>query len=57
MRIFVLRIVKNESGVTAIEYALVAGLISVACVGAMTTVGNNLLVLYTAISTALAPAL
>jgi pilus assembly protein Flp/PilA len=57
MRTFVLRFFEDEFGVTAIEYALVAGLISVACIGAMTTVGNSLLVIYTSISTALTPAL
>jgi pilus assembly protein Flp/PilA len=46
----------DESGVTAIEYALVCGLISVACIGAITTVGNSLLGIYTAIHAALAPA-
>jgi pilus assembly protein Flp/PilA len=57
MRTLLLRFFEDESGVTAIEYALVGGLISVACIGAMTTVGNSLLVIYTAISTALTPAL
>jgi pilus assembly protein Flp/PilA len=31
----------DESGVTAIEYALIAALIAVAIIGAVTTVGNN----------------
>jgi pilus assembly protein Flp/PilA len=57
MQTSLLRFVTDEAGVTAIEYALVCGLISVACIGAMTTVGNSLLVIYTAISTALTPAL
>jgi len=42
MRTFVLRFLEDESGVTAIEYALVGGLISVACIGAVTAVGNTL---------------
>jgi len=31
----------DESGVTAIEYALIAALIAVAIIGAVTTVGTN----------------
>jgi pilus assembly protein Flp/PilA len=37
------RCAKNESGVTAIEYGLVAALISLVCIDAMTTVRNTLL--------------
>ncbi len=33
---------KDESGATAIEYGLIAALISVAAIGAMTTVGTKL---------------
>lgn len=33
---------KKESGATAIEYGLIAALIAVATVGAMTTLGGNL---------------
>lgn len=44
-------------GATAIEYSLVASLISVACIGAMAAVGNSLLGYYTAINTALVGAL
>jgi pilus assembly protein Flp/PilA len=32
----------DESGVTAIEYALIASLIAVAIIGAVTTVGTNM---------------
>jgi pilus assembly protein Flp/PilA len=35
-------LVRDESGVTAIEYGLIAALIAVAIVGAVTTVGTNL---------------
>ena len=55
MQIFV-RFFRDESGVTAIEYALVGGLISVACIGAITTVGNSLLGIYTTIHAALGAA-
>ena len=36
------RFVKDESGVTAIEYGLIASLIAVAIVTAVTLVGTNL---------------
>jgi len=35
-------LLKNETGVTAIEYGLIAALISVACVVVLGTVGTNL---------------
>jgi pilus assembly protein Flp/PilA len=35
-------LMKDESGATAIEYGLIAALIAVAAVGAMTTLGSNL---------------
>ena len=37
---------RDESGVTAIEYALLGSLIAVAIVASVTTVGLNLNVLY-----------
>ena len=36
------RFVKNESGATAIEYGLIASLIAVAAITAMTAVGTGL---------------
>jgi pilus assembly protein Flp/PilA len=57
MPTFMLRFFEDECGVTAIEYALVGGLISVACIGAVTAVGNTLLTVYTGIAAALAVAL
>ena len=33
---------KSESGATAIEYGLIAALISVVIIGAVTLVGNNM---------------
>ena len=36
------RFVKDESGATAIEYGLIASLIAVAAITAMTTVGSKL---------------
>ena len=36
------RFAKDESGATAIEYGLIASLIAVAIIGAITTVGTSL---------------
>jgi pilus assembly protein Flp/PilA len=36
------RLVKDENGVTAIEYGLIAALIAVAAISVMGTVGTNL---------------
>ena len=36
------RFVKDESGATAIEYGLIAALISVVCIGAFTSIGTGL---------------
>lgn len=38
----VARFVKDESGATAIEYGLIAALISVVLIGVLTTIGTNL---------------
>lgn len=37
-----IKLIKNEDGATAIEYGLIAALIAVAAVAAMTTVGTSL---------------
>lgn len=37
-----IRLLKNEEGATAIEYGLIAALISVVIIGAVTTVGEEL---------------
>ena len=37
-----MKMVKDQSGVTAIEYALIAALIAVAAIAAFTLVGTNL---------------
>lgn len=36
------KLLKDESGATAIEYGLIAALISVAAIGAMTALGTQL---------------
>jgi pilus assembly protein Flp/PilA len=42
MTAIVSRFLKDESGATAIEYGLIAALIAVAIITALTTVGSNL---------------
>ncbi|MEN9315871.1 MAG: hypothetical protein RIS35_2264 [Pseudomonadota bacterium] len=39
---FVKRFIRDEEGVTAIEYGLIAALIAVAIIGGVTLLGNNL---------------
>jgi pilus assembly protein Flp/PilA len=45
--------VRDESGATAIEYGLIAALISVFIIGAVTVVGNNLNTKFSSIASAL----
>jgi pilus assembly protein Flp/PilA len=42
MQNLIARFVKDESGATAIEYGLIASLISVAIIAAATTLGKNI---------------
>ena len=42
MRTFTGNLLRDESGATAIEYGLIAALISVVIIGAVTLVGSNL---------------
>jgi pilus assembly protein Flp/PilA len=44
------RFVRDEEGVTAIEYGLIAALIAVAIIAAVTLVGTNLSKLFTSIA-------
>ena len=39
---FVRKMLKNEKGATAIEYGLIAALIAVAAIGAMSSLGTKL---------------
>lgn len=50
------RFAQDESGATAIEYGLIAALISVVIITAATSVGTNLIAVFTAIATKLAAA-
>jgi len=43
----------DEEGVTAIEYGLIAALIAVVIVGAVTSVGTQLSALFTSVASAL----
>lgn len=47
---------KDDSGATAIEYGLIAALVSVAAITALTTMGSSLKSMFEAVSTALATA-
>lgn len=46
-------LISEEEGVTAIEYALIAALIAVAIIAAVTTVGTDIAAVFTNISTKL----
>jgi len=50
---FVTRFVKDSSGATAIEYGLIAGLIAVVIITAVTSVGTNLTSKFNTIASAL----
>jgi pilus assembly protein Flp/PilA len=39
---FLNKLIRDEDGATAIEYGLIAALIAVAAISAMSTLGNNL---------------
>ena len=47
---------KNESGATAIEYGLIAALIAVAIIGAVSTLGTNASETFTKVGTAIGEA-
>ena len=47
------RFVADQSGATAIEYGLIAGLISVVIIGALKIVGSSLTAKFTSVSNAL----
>ena len=48
-----LKLIKNEEGATAIEYGLIAALIAVAAIGALTSVGSKLTDTFENVSSAL----
>lgn len=53
MRRFMLRLRRCESGATAVEYGLIAGLISVVIIASITITGNELINVFTRITEAL----
>jgi len=52
---FVKKFWQEEEGVTAIEYGLIAALIAVVIIGAVTLVGENLNTIFGTVGTALTP--
>ena len=50
MRTLFTNLIKDESGVTAIEYALIAALIAVAAIAAMSTLGGSISGLFTKVA-------
>ena len=52
MRAFLARFVNHRSGTTAIEYSLIAALVVMALVGALTSLGGNLLATFNLVSSA-----
>ncbi|GAB2185932.1 Flp family type IVb pilin [Roseibium sp. LAB1] len=50
------RFVKDESGATAIEYGLIAGLLSIVIIGALQLTGTSLNAVFTNIQTRLTSA-
>jgi pilus assembly protein Flp/PilA len=50
------KLIRDENGATAIEYGLIAALIAVVIIGALTAVGTNLTGVFTAVSNKLTAA-
>lgn len=53
---FIQKFVRDEEGVTAIEYGLIAALIAVVIIGTVTTVGTDLKAVFTSVATGLTAA-
>ena len=49
----IIRFFRDESGATAIEYGLIAALVSVAAIAALTAMGGSLDAMFQAVSTEL----
>lgn len=47
---------KDDSGATAIEYGLIAALVSVAAIGALTAMGGSLSTMFNTVSSSMASA-
>jgi pilus assembly protein Flp/PilA len=50
MRHLLHRLINDQSGVTAIEYGLIASLVAVAIIGAVSTLGTKLTTVFTQVS-------
>jgi pilus assembly protein Flp/PilA len=50
---FGLRFLRNDSGATAIEYAIIAGTLSIAIVTAVTAVGTSVNTMFTSVQAGL----
>lgn len=48
-----MQFIRDDSGATAIEYGLIAALIAVVIIGAVTAVGGNLTTTFDSVATAL----
>ena len=48
----ILRLLRDQDGVTAIEYALIASLISIAAVAMMTIIGTNVTKTFSTVASA-----
>jgi pilus assembly protein Flp/PilA len=53
---FIRKFTRDEEGVTAIEYGLIAALIAVVIIASVKIVGTSLVAVFTAVSTALTAA-
>jgi pilus assembly protein Flp/PilA len=49
--------IKDEDGATAIEYGLIAALVSVAAIGALTAMGDSLSTMFETVSSAMSGAM
>ncbi len=56
MLMILTRFLQDDSGATAIEYGLIAALVSVAAIGALTALGGSLNTLFTTVSSAVSTA-
>ncbi|WP_420338902.1 Flp family type IVb pilin [Roseibium sp.] len=56
MKSLITRFVKDESGATAIEYGLIAGLLSIAIIGILGTMSGSLTSVFSSVSSALTSA-
>jgi pilus assembly protein Flp/PilA len=55
MKHFFVRFIRSEAAVTAVEYGLIAGLIAIAIITAASAIGTQIAVVFTGISSVLAP--